>query len=483
MVSFLKLHKSPSSQDGGALMVYPDLILRGFIPCKDFATIYPPGNIYLIVAAFGIFGKSIFAERAVSSFYYFLMSVGIYFLGLNVSRLVGFLAALLVLIALKSVAVGAHSIVGANAIAIMALLLGYYSLTAVDLFSQKRLALLAGLTSGLVFWFRLEVGAMISIALFFVFLSRETHRLIHFVTGAVLVLASLLGYFYFVGFSFAIDSLVLDVIRNGPGRSLPFILNFRLAVVLLLAASSVLIGLIVHLGKFKIDEVLLTRGMALFFLCLLPSVFQRAYKWHISYVGAPVSGLAIVSLGILAKHYNERIFTARPSRIAAVLVAIIIFVSLGFSCLRHRSDASRVFSADRWSYYTDSSSLPDLQKLVHETNSATKPGERLFVGPQDLRFINYNDSYPYYLFSDLTPATRYIEMNPGVANRPESKLSDQLRTADWVILTTSYDDWHEPNSSVIPGPEQPNEVLRESFCDYLSTGCWRLMRRCKNIQD
>jgi len=49
----------------------------------------------------------------------------------------------------------------------------------------------------------------------------------------------------------------------------------------------------------------------------------------------------------------------------------------------------------------------------------SKPGERLLVGPSDLRRTWYSDAFFYYLFPELTPATRFIEMDP-------SDLTDDL---------------------------------------------------------
>ena len=77
-----------------------------------------------------------------------------------------------------------------------------------------------------------------------------------------------------------------------------------------------------------------------------------------------------------------------------------------------------------------------------------QPGESLFVGPQDLRRTNYGPTFMYFLLRDLRPASYYMEMNPGTANREGSGLADELRRADWLILTSEWDDWNEPNESV-----------------------------------
>ena len=38
------------------------------------------------------------------------------------------------------------------------------------------------------------------------------------------------------------------------------------------------------------------------------------------------------------------------------------------------------------------------------------------------------------------------------------------RAADVVILSTMYDNWFEPNTSMEPGSDEPNQVLEDEFC-------------------
>ena len=49
-------------------------------------------------------------------------------------------------------------------------------------------------------------------------------------------------------------------------------------------------------------------------------------------------------------------------------------------------------------------------------------------------------------------------------------LADDVGTADWIILSHVWDAWDEANSSVEPGSDRPNEVLRQNFCRYRSYG-------------
>ena len=61
-----------------------------------------------------------------------------------------------------------------------------------------------------------------------------------------------------------------------------------------------------------------------------------------------------------------------------------------------------------------------VNELVPDVDELTEPGDRLFVGPGDLRKTPYSEAFLYYLLPELDPATRYIEMDPGVANAADS---------------------------------------------------------------
>ena len=80
----------------------------------------------------------------------------------------------------------------------------------------------------------------------------------------------------------------------------------------------------------------------------------------------------------------------------------------------------------------------------------------------DLRFTPYSDAYLYYLLPDRPPATRYIEMDPGVANAPDSGLADEVAHAGFVVLSTVWDDWDEPNDSRVAGSDAPVEQLLDN---------------------
>ena len=66
------------------------------------------------------------------------------------------------------------------------------------------------------------------------------------------------------------------------------------------------------------------------------------------------------------------------------------------------------------------------QDLLNVIPKYARPGDKLFVGPTDLRKTPYSDAYLYYLLPEYAPGTYYIEMDPGVANAKDSRMPKDL---------------------------------------------------------
>ena len=102
----------------------------------------------------------------------------------------------------------------------------------------------------------------------------------------------------------------------------------------------------------------------------------------------------------------------------------------------------------------------------------------MFVGPVDLTRTNYGDTFLYFLLPDVVPASRHLEMNPGLANRQGGNLAVELATADLLVLTDRFDGWSEPNASVLQGDMAATAVVAGRFCDVAGTTTWRLLTPC-----
>jgi hypothetical protein len=123
-----------------------------------------------------------------------------------------------------------------------------------------------------------------------------------------------------------------------------------------------------------------------------------------------------------------------------------------------------VANGDRRFYFGNQALQAASQAMIDDLAAMSEPGDRLLVGPADLSRTIYSDAAFYYMFPELTPATFYIEMDPGLADQPGSRLADDVATADWLILTNFWTGWYEPNASSEFGSDEPNQVVADQFC-------------------
>lgn len=116
-------------------------------------------------------------------------------------------------------------------------------------------------------------------------------------------------------------------------------------------------------------------------------------------------------------------------------------------------------------------------QMLEKLDLLSQPGERLFVGPADLRRTPYGDTFIYHLMPKLRPASYFLEMNPFSANAPGSRLASDLRGADWLVLNRAWDNWPEQNRSRENGPEEPLQVVRQDFALVEEFGSFQLLHR------
>jgi hypothetical protein len=232
---------------------------------------------------------------------------------------------------------------------------------------------------------------------------------------------------------------------------------------------------------------------ALFSIGVVPQALQRPDSTHLSWVTCVSFPLLILAVVESVRHRHPR--TTVRQRVAvgvAAVLALTLVVAPLFTfryyLLHTRVSAGNVqtpFPVERNGrrfYLGDFGPYLASRDVIADLATMSKPGERLLVGPSDLRRTWYSDAFFYYLFPELTPATYFIEMDPGLANAPGSRLASEVASSDWVILTSFWDGWREPNSSMDFGSDEPNQVLHDKFCEVRSyqDGLVRLFHRCSS---
>lgn len=470
-------------QDEGLLLTFPDLVLRGFVPYEDFSSVYGPAGIYIIAAVFSVFGKTVLVERLVGLVYQYVIVAICYALGKEVSWLTGFLAAItsLAMIALFPLS-GAYSMFGALAFTLAALYCAHRSCRERERADQAHWwTVAAGALSGLTFWFRPEIGALGTVSALVALDPRAIRQLKRFIIGMLPPICAGGVFVVAIGPTQVFDSVILDPLRNGPGRTLPLQLSPLLLVLCASIAINVVLGFVVNYRRYPTSLVWLARAIAILSVGLLPLALQRADVWHLTYTGAAVVALSLVSLGIV---FAKRAASSPRAQFACVLISLVCLVALNLTSTTrsYRALTGQFSLAGRNvpAYFEGQNDSPNLlNQLLQDIDRASRSGERLFVGPTDLRFSNYNDTFIYFLLPKLTPASRYLEMGPGQANRQNSGLAEEIASADWLILTTRYERWNEPNASMEAGSAIPNEIVQLRFCRLADYGAWRLLRRCQ----
>lgn len=468
-------------QDEGILLVYPDLILRGYRPYSDFAALYSPGGFYFLAGMFKVFGSSVIVERCAGLLYWYLVMVALFLLGSRVGRVTGTLAVITAL-AYSSLyqSPGAHPHFAAFACMLFALFCASSDTTSNTSFA-KAVPLLAGVLAGTTFWIKQDLGvvAVLGTLASFAFGSpnpRKYFQLLTFLLGLSIPACGLVIFALLVGPASVIDSLVLDPLRSAPGRVLPLTPSLDLIVVIVCVTVQLYGAAIARNPTVPEYLVRLSRGIATATVFFALSLLHRFGVGDISWVGSIMVSLTVISVRITLTHLRF------GQQRAAVVVASCLLIGLLPVFVRHFTDPpehppiSSVLSRGRTVPWVPNDI--GLQDLLVDINRRSSPGDKLFVGPTDLRFAISNTTFLYYLLPQLVPATRYLEMNPGCANRSGSGLADQIVRADWLILTPEYNRAFEPNASDIPGPSAPNDIVRANFCVLSQHSPWLLLHRC-----
>lgn len=487
----------------GFMIVFPERLLEGDVPNRDFLHLYGPGSLWVIAGFFKVFGVSMWTERVVG----FLQLVGVisattaigWRWGRYVAALCGTVTAIVII---PPIGVTALAWVGGVALGLWAVALATRALDREV--ARSRLLTGAGLLAGAALLYRPDLVVALGLALGALFVwALDRRGRVRLAAGAAIGVSPYLVHLALAGPGNAIRGMVLEpVFELREGRSLPFppprddyasFLNrafaFRkfpwplpateqpmqifLFCCTVFAAAATLVAIAVWAKRRGSPHGWRLVALALFAVGILPQTVQRADTAHMSWVGCVTLGLLPAFLAEAARLAGARPLVARTV-VWAPFAAMLLFPHFTYrwyadyvgQSVDYRREFYSVDHRGRSFYYGRADVAVAAEEMFADIERLTEPGDRLIVGPGDLAVTPYSESYLYYMLPQLEPGTHYIEMDPGVANAPDSGLADELREADVVILSTMYDNWHEPNSSMERGSEEPNRVLDELFCMY-----------------
>jgi hypothetical protein len=492
-----------SSMEEGFMLVFPRLVQQGRIPNVDFLHLYGPGSLDVLAGWYWIFGYTLEAQRSFG----LVQHLGIVFAMYALTRAWGRVSAvgaacLTALLIMTPIGLSALAWHGAVALALWAIVVAIRATHT----AQVRDWAVAGLLAGLALTFRPDIAIAVSLALAFVVWSQRRVGLEPLLVGTFVGLTPMWVHLIVAGPGAVIEGIFLDpVFRLRAGRELPrppswsvvdgalqavaeglppwwklpapkasqqlFLWFFAVIVI------AIAVPVIAWWQRRRGDSsprtfVLLAAG--LFGLGILPQALQRPDSTHLAWV-------AVVSWPLLAVVVTDAVLRRMPGRIRVAQVAgiatigVLMAVVAPFYTYRHYLLHTRVSAGnlpvpflverdDRRFWFGDFFVASALNQLIVDLDELTEPGDRLIVGPADLSRTIYSDVAVYFLFPELEPATYFIEMDPGLADREGSGLAQDIATADFLVLTNIWTGWNEPNASSDRLSDEGNRAVADNFC-------------------
>ena len=474
--------------DEGMLLVYPEQILHGKLPYRDFESFYTPGNPAFLAAVYSVFGVGVTVERCAGLLYHAVLLGGIFWLGRRWHLALGIGAALLAGVVLLPTHLTAYAWFGSVACALWSLLL----LAGPPW--RGRAAVAGGLAATAIL-FRQDValGVLASGLAPFLLLPRRARW--QYLAGFAAGLLPLAALTMAAGPRLVFENLFLyPVVIGNPGRRLPLgMANEELIALLCLHGAAALIaigaGAVAVRREPRSPAARLLLGAALLAAGLTHQALQRSDITHV--VASVFLSIALLPIALF-QLLPRRMPGPLHARAIWAPVAVAGIMALGapmmlwhyvIETIGPYFDATQapILVTARGRHFPVRTERDGAQKVVSFLVEHARPGERLFVGGGDLRFANYNDTYLYYLLPWLQPATYFLEMNPLSANRPGSRLAGDVASADWLVRNSVWNTLHEPNRSSVPGPNAPNEVVAQQFELCGRTGTFEVYRRKRNF--
>jgi hypothetical protein len=505
-----------SPMEEGFMLVFPERLLAGDVPNKDFLHLYGPGSLWALGATYELLGTSIGVERIFGLVQQLGIIFGVFTLALPWGRKVATVCGVMsVLITVTPIGLTALAWDGAVALGLWGLIVGLWARRAAASDDPDRarradrLFLVAGLLGAGALLFRPDLLLAIGLGYGALVWGQDRAHIKRLAIGLVgLTAVGYIAQLAMAGPGNAIEGMFLEPVfklRDGrtlpappswdhfdgalaavaqldaPGWSFPAFKGPQQVVLWffllpLAALLEVVLGALRVRARPESWRARVMLAAALFGMGMLPQAIQRPDTTHLSWVSCvPLALLPLYLADLVRSRFADRAPRVLPSAVAAVAALAILFGVMPHFTVRPWTEYTREVIKRDYSghqvqhggrvFYVQSEPIaPAVQGVVDEVGRRAEPGDRLLVGTADLRKTPYSDAYIYYLLPELTPATRYIEMDPGMANTEDSGLAEEVAGADWLILSHVWDPWREPNASREFGSDAPNKVVEENFC-------------------
>lgn len=454
--------------DEGLLITYPEQMLMGRWPNRDFFTSYGPGGLALLAGVFKVAGSSVEVERIVGLGYHLGVATGVMMMlrgrGAPTAGVAG------VISALTMMGLGPPAFVWLGALACLV-----WSVALLQGDPSKVQVVLAGSIAALSVTWRPDIAPALIVANGV--LTVGSPRWWPWLTGAVLGSIPLAVHGAVAGEDFY-RNIVSMRLQPSSWPSFLSLTPLNMAGVGVIAVC--ILALCLSVVRAPSRFTIATFGMA---LLLLPQCLQRVDREHILYVACILVPLAAVEMlpppkmwRSVVNRYGKR-FSVTALWSAVIILAIsLIARSLMLSAeyptawLMHESKKLPVASvAER----------NDLETLIREANHRLPPGSKVFVGATDMAVPNFSNIALYHLLPEYVPSSYFLEL-PGPGPATTAQLASDIRRADGLFLSAMPESERRllwPDST--RGSEAANDVVSSQFCLVKQAGHTFLFFKCE----
>jgi len=471
----------------GFMILLAYRVAHGATIYRDFHYFWGPGGLWLPALVQSAFGWTIGVERAIGALYLATWAFGAWWIARRWSELAGLAAGVIIIGAVPTVD---QPIYGALALELLALIAAARAL-AVEKPSASRWSIAAGLLAATAVLFRPEQLIGLTLALGALTWARRPRRWWTLV-GAAVPLAIFGLYAIAAGVGHAFSNIVIA------GSHVPA--ERRLAFPPPGLATPLLLGLVVG-GAVIVTAVGLRRmvkmpgdvqgrlltAVGLLSLCLLAEVFQRL---EVGQMKADFIAVGFLPVAALDLARDIRLPRLAAATVAVALLALLFTAATWRTLVRPyghsvlvsaglRSQGTTTVRNQGRSFVYDDATAKLVEQTIARVEAVSRPGQRLFVGPADLRRTPYNDNSIAVLLPELTDDMSFPDMHPRVALADMAELVADVRAANVLVLTSAYATWNEPNESRLYGSDAANQVVAALFCSRGQFGPYEVFVRCR----
>jgi hypothetical protein len=450
--------------DETLLLVYPEQILAGDIPNKDFFTSYGPAGLSLLALAYSVTGPAVLTERVVGVIYHIAIATGVTAMCLRHGRMAAGTAGAVAALTMLPLGLSAYAWLGAMSLTVWSLAL------AQDGAGWRRLVA-GGALAGLAAGWRPETLVLALATM--PWLWRNSRRA-SWAAGLGIGLLPLVAHAALGGRS--LYSNVVERAGVNAGRALTvYDLDVLLTLVCVLVATTYLaVWAITDRGRCSVSHATLA-------VLLLPQALQRPDLSHVLFVACVSVPLAVGHLldrfGLeaqLASRYGASVALKVPLAAGlAVLAALSIPASLALT----RAEHPIVTHKDRSLPVINQSEQFVLEHLIAKLSRDVEPGTKLFVGSQDMSVPTINDVRLYHLLPEYEADAFNLEMPAPKA--VGSALTADIEGADVLVLNEVPDSWgRRLFPYVSAGDDAANRAVERSFCRTQRVYAYSIYRRC-----